>query len=142
MHAHCAHRALLGAGRVHLRHKVPLAPSGMHRRSGARAPHCAAAQQKGRTEQETASQQTIGEPLRAPGSASNFVGLPADPEDIRVTTPVSDRQMQVNRPPSCVCSYFSAVAEVHLIQVVVLLIVWECVHISARHWLRGCAGEN
>ena len=45
--------------------------------------------------QQTASQQKADKPLRAPGSASNFVGLPADRGDIRVTTEVSDKEMQV-----------------------------------------------
>lgn len=45
--------------------------------------------------QQTASQQKAEKPLRAPGSESNFVGLPADRDDIRVTTEVSDKQMQV-----------------------------------------------
>ena len=45
--------------------------------------------------QQTASQQKAGKPLRAPGSESNFVGLPADRNDISVTTEVSDKEMQV-----------------------------------------------
>ena len=45
--------------------------------------------------QQTASQQKAGKPLRAPGSESNFVGLPADPADISVTSEVSDKHMQV-----------------------------------------------
>ena len=106
MYAHCTHQALSGAGRVHLRQVRQRAPCSMQRRSAARAPYCAAAQQK-RKEQETASQQTVGEPLRAPGSASSFVGLPADPKDIKVTTPVSDRQMQASALRLGVCTLCS-----------------------------------
>ena len=50
--------------------------------------------------QKTASQQTAGKPLRAPGSESNFVGLPADRGDIRVTSDVSDKEMQVKQQSS------------------------------------------
>ncbi len=41
-----------------------------------------------------AARQTVETPT-APGSNSNFTGLPKDGRDVPVTTPVSDPQMQV-----------------------------------------------
>lgn len=43
-----------------------------------------------------AQRQTVETP-KAPGSESNFTGLPKDPADIPVTTPVSSQHMQVLR---------------------------------------------
>ena len=52
--------------------------------------------------QQTATQQKADKPLRAPGSESNFVGLPADRNDISVTTEVSDKEMQVKLEMSAI----------------------------------------
>ena len=45
---------------------------------------------------QVSSKKQIAEPPTAPGSASNFTGLPEDDNAIPVTTAVSSTQMQVN----------------------------------------------
>ena len=84
MHCHSAKQVLVSARLLQLRQPLLNKPSAMHNRRAHRLPVSAAA-----------SQQKTAEPLRAPGSESNFVGLPADRKDIGITSPVSDRQMQV-----------------------------------------------
>ena len=57
-------------------------------------PNAGKARRASRAEIRAANRQTVNTP-KAPGSESNFTGLPEDDNAIPVTTPVTSRQMQV-----------------------------------------------